>query len=500
MRSLFFLLCVCGLALGCHTKASSPQHRVDAAGLRDAGPALPDAGPAGPGEAACDADDDALPAAHCELPATVQGTKSAKVLLAALLARASDRNEAGLALRRAPSVLPHLAGHGTYLTDSSLKSGPPAAPQPGTSANRPPSPAEQTDPSLPLFREALSCANTALRLLPGSLAGLRHRAVAQRELSLPEDARDTLTRALALAPDDAETLALAADLYIRHLSATREHSEIGLLYAEQGRKRLAPKMGRTPGKAGARRSRSTGKEPGLSDTSRVLLARLWLLSGQALLDLGRASEALPALDEALRLGEPPEARYERAVALFELVRLPEAQAAFSALLSASPPPPARQAAFVHHHLGLILEQRGLPADAEKELALARALLPEQFPEPLSVSMADFQVLVRGQTEALSPEHAADLKLVRLELAELPDPRDLTLETPPLSPTILGLFRGLPLGDEPSEPRSIVLYRKNLLRAVRSQAELVREIRKTLLHELGHLHGADEDDLREEGLE
>lgn len=65
---------------------------------------------------------------------------------------------------------------------------------------------------------------------------------------------------------------------------------------------------------------------------------------------------------------------------------------------------------------------------------------------------------------------------------------------------MGLFRGLPLGDEPSEPRSIVLYRKNLLRAVRSPAELIREIKKTLLHELGHLHGADEDDLREEGLE
>ena len=500
MRSLFFLLCACALVLGCRTKASSPQHRVDAAGLRDAGPAPPDFAPAGDGEAACDTDDDALPAAHCELPAAVQRTKSAQVLLAALLARASDRNDAGQALRQAPSVLPHIAGRGISTTDSSLKTGPPAAPPPGTNANSPPSPQEHADPSLPLFREALACANTVLRLMPGSLPGLRQRAVAQRELSHPDDARDTLTRALALAPDDTETLALAADLYIRHLSATREHSEIGLLYAEQGRKRLAPKAKPTPGKASARRLRSTGKEAALSDASRTLLARLWLLSGQALLDLGRASEALPALDEALRLAEPAEARYERAVALFELVRLPEALAAFSALLGASPPPPARQAAFVHHHLGLILEQRGQPADAEKELALARALLPEQFPEPLSVSMADFQALVRGQTEALAPEHAADLKRVRLELAELPDPRDLTLETPPLSPTILGLFRGLPLGEEPSEPRSIVLYRKNLLRAVRSQAELIREIRKTLLHELGHLHGADEDDLREEGLE
>ena len=132
--------------------------------------------------------------------------------------------------------------------------------------------------------------------------------------------------------------------------------------------------------------------------------------------------------------------------------------------------------------------------------MPRAILPEQFPEPLAVTPAAFKALVDTETRKLSPEQAADLKRVQLELAELPDPRDLTLETPPLSPTILGLFRGLPLGDEPSEPRSIVLYRKNLLRAVRSPAELIREIKKTLLHELGHLHGADEDDLREEGLE
>jgi len=51
-----------------------------------------------------------------------------------------------------------------------------------------------------------------------------------------------------------------------------------------------------------------------------------------------------------------------------------------------------------------------------------------------------------------------------------------------------------------EPPSIVLYRKNLGRAVKTRAELTEQIRDTLLHEIGHLEGLDEDDLRRRGME
>jgi predicted Zn-dependent protease with MMP-like domain len=51
-----------------------------------------------------------------------------------------------------------------------------------------------------------------------------------------------------------------------------------------------------------------------------------------------------------------------------------------------------------------------------------------------------------------------------------------------------------------ESPSIVLYRKNLARAVKSRVELSEQIRDTLLHEIGHLEGLDEDDLRRRGME
>ena len=74
-----------------------------------------------------------------------------------------------------------------------------------------------------------------------------------------------------------------------------------------------------------------------------------------------------------------------------------------------------------------------------------------------------------------------------------------------SPTILGLYRGLPVsvevGETTSVPaRAVVLYRKNLARATHTRAELNRQIRHTLRHEIGHMQGYDEDELRRRGLE
>jgi predicted Zn-dependent protease with MMP-like domain len=93
---------------------------------------------------------------------------------------------------------------------------------------------------------------------------------------------------------------------------------------------------------------------------------------------------------------------------------------------------------------------------------------------------------------------------KIEIVDLPDKADLAAVKPPFPPTILGLYRG-PVGKGPhvvhtGEAPSIVLYRKNLARAVKTRAELSEQIRDTLLHEIGHLEGLDEDDLRRRGME
>jgi predicted Zn-dependent protease with MMP-like domain len=91
------------------------------------------------------------------------------------------------------------------------------------------------------------------------------------------------------------------------------------------------------------------------------------------------------------------------------------------------------------------------------------------------------------------------------VADLPALDDLLAADPPLSPSILGLYRGPPLNepcaaDDGPRCRSIVLYRKNLVRFTHSRQELDEQVRVTLLHELGHLRGEDDDQLRDRGLE
>jgi predicted Zn-dependent protease with MMP-like domain len=73
--------------------------------------------------------------------------------------------------------------------------------------------------------------------------------------------------------------------------------------------------------------------------------------------------------------------------------------------------------------------------------------------------------------------------------------------PPLSPSAVGLFDPEPLAPAagPGQPVRIFLYRKNLEISCATREEMVDEISVTLLHEVGHHLGLDEEDLDSRGL-
>jgi predicted Zn-dependent protease with MMP-like domain len=117
----------------------------------------------------------------------------------------------------------------------------------------------------------------------------------------------------------------------------------------------------------------------------------------------------------------------------------------------------------------------------------------------------FEREVKLAVSSLPEAERRALEAVPVEIAELPALEDLTAVDPPLSPSILGLFRGPPepegcLPEEGPACRSIVFYRRNLARFARDRRELREQVRVTLLHELGHLHGESDEDLRMRGLE
>jgi tetratricopeptide (TPR) repeat protein len=353
------------------------------------------------------------------------------------------------------------------------------------------------------YQGALVCAEEAARQAPRSVEAHHNRAVALLHLERLDEARDAFALALALAPEDPETLEAAADLYINQLPPSADRSLLGLEYARRGSRH-------TPARDAARRG------------------RLALLEGQALIDLGRAAEALRRLDTSLAAApDVASAQYERGVALFELCRFDDAHRMFEKVLSDD-----SDHAHALYHLGLIEERQGHEKEAARYLAAATAEDPKSFPAPPEVSQADFAARVKRAVDALDPDIRRDLQSIPVEAADVPSQEDLTAEKPPLSPTILGLFRGLPLDWNAREPlptqsgrpskkgraedegappparcapsdvpdRTIILYRRNILRTVKDDKELEQAITRTLLHEVGHLRGEDDGSLRDRGLE
>ncbi len=324
------------------------------------------------------------------------------------------------------------------------------------------------------FEEALSCAAQAAALEPELAAAHAERGVALAALNRVPEAQMAFARALAIDPSSPEALLGAAHLYAVQLLSSRERDELGLLYSERGL-----------------------SQPG---TPPDLVAQFALISAVAFNDLGQAEEALARA--ALVLARDPDSRegaYERALALFELCRFSEAKAAFMSLLN-----DPEHGAHAHQHMGLLLEREGKWKQAQVHFEKARKLAPEDFPPPPLPEEADFRAAVSRAVEALPEDMRRDLAGIPVTTEEIPADEDLMAGQPPLSPAILGLFRGPPL-NEPCDGtetpcRSVVLYRRNLARAVRSPEELLEQIQVTLLHEVGHLRGEDDEELAARGLE
>jgi predicted Zn-dependent protease with MMP-like domain len=67
--------------------------------------------------------------------------------------------------------------------------------------------------------------------------------------------------------------------------------------------------------------------------------------------------------------------------------------------------------------------------------------------------------------------------------------------------LLGLFHGIPMTkksvfDLPTGPDYVVLYQKNIETICASDAEVREQIRRTVIHEVGHYFGMDEDQLKD----
>lgn len=225
----------------------------------------------------------------------------------------------------------------------------------------------------------------------------------------------------------------------------------------------------------------------------------------ALNQLGECRAALARADELLdRAPDRTDARVERAFALYELCRFDQARVAAEGIVEAATD--EAQAAQAHHLLGLLAERAGDSREAQRRFALARRLAPDDHPAPATLSAKAFDAAVEDALADIPPAVRDYLANVPVTVEELPSEEDLLAADPPLSPSILGLFRGAPYGDKGSGspwshfPSSIVLFQRNLERFAQDREELIEEIRVTLVHEVGHFLGLDEEELFARGLD
>lgn len=117
---------------------------------------------------------------------------------------------------------------------------------------------------------------------------------------------------------------------------------------------------------------------------------------------------------------------------------------------------------------------------------------------MRVAPEEFEALVAKALDDLPQEFAELLENVAVVVEDEPTEEDLASVDLDPEDDLLGLYQGVPLAERDSFygglPDRVVIYRGPILRLCSSRREVIREVRDTVVHELGHHFGLDEDDM------
>jgi len=113
---------------------------------------------------------------------------------------------------------------------------------------------------------------------------------------------------------------------------------------------------------------------------------------------------------------------------------------------------------------------------------------------LSITREEFEDLVGEALDGIPPELSALMRNVAVFVED---------EAPEDDPELFGLYEGVPLterGDWYSGvlPDRILIFRLPTLRACASHEDVVKEVRITVVHEIAHHFGIDDERLHDLG--
>jgi predicted Zn-dependent protease with MMP-like domain len=117
---------------------------------------------------------------------------------------------------------------------------------------------------------------------------------------------------------------------------------------------------------------------------------------------------------------------------------------------------------------------------------------------MRVPPEEFEALVEQALDGLPDDFADLLENVVVMVEDEPDPEDL--EAMGLEPDeeLFGLYQGIPQDERGTAymglPDRVLIYRGPILRACDNRRQVIREVRDTVVHELGHHFGLEEEDM------
>ncbi|GAB4525282.1 MAG: metallopeptidase family protein [Anaerolineae bacterium] len=120
-----------------------------------------------------------------------------------------------------------------------------------------------------------------------------------------------------------------------------------------------------------------------------------------------------------------------------------------------------------------------------------------------LSAEAFDELVQEALSQLPERFLRRLDNVAVLVADWPTRDDLRRAGVPRGATLFGLYEGVPLTERTSNyglvpPDKITLFRGPLLTHFRDRESLRDQIRRTVIHEIAHHFGMDEDEIRRLG--
>jgi predicted Zn-dependent protease with MMP-like domain len=120
-----------------------------------------------------------------------------------------------------------------------------------------------------------------------------------------------------------------------------------------------------------------------------------------------------------------------------------------------------------------------------------------------VSKSEFAKWVEMALTELPEEFSAALDEMSVEIKDWPTSQQLLLTGVKRNGLLLGLYQGRPrtlrsVEDSGQMPDVIYLFQGSIEAICQNSEELIQQVRTTVLHEIGHHFGMNEEDLRRLG--